>query len=675
MFSEEFMEQRGVMSRTQDCILAMLVTVAFAQAQTTGPSAIRVLSEPIQPVAVTAYQIQRYMMERIPRLPRLVSREQWTGEQTTLRRHILDDIAFHGWPREWVESPPRFEEVGPVENSQGYRWRKLRFEIVPGFWSTATLYEPRNSGGRTPAILYVEGHEHTGKAAEYAQKACINLAKRGIVTLDPEWLGMGELAVKQNQHDYAADLDLVGANALGLFYLAMRRGIDYLAGLPQVDPTRLGVTGLSGGGWQTIVLSALDPRVAVMVEVAGFGSLQSNITHPIDTDEIEETPPDFLAGEDYTSLVALRAPRPTLLIHNGEDNCCFRAMLVKPYIFDDLKPYFQIFEKEQNLAFYENRDPGTHNFQIDNRLQAYRFFSQHFHLPEIADEIPSGADLRSFDELSVGLPADNLTITGLAKKLALGFTRPSIPTAPTDRETWAATERPTLKTVIRYKPVTVVSAWRMWNTKDKGLETLSYRLDFSNGLSATGLWLKAIAVTGSAPATLVLNDQGRKAAGEVVSDRVNRDEQVLALDVVFNGEMVPQSPDPTDYELLVASIGDRPLGLEVGQLIGAARWLAEISGRAQIRLEVSGMRSQVVALVAAAIEPKLFSEVVITGGMHSLGFLPDAEVPLRSAPELFCLDLYKNFDLDYFRAMAGPTKISEKDFVTPVVFRSAKPGR
>jgi hypothetical protein len=147
------------------------------------------------------------------------------------------------------------------------------------------------------------------------------------------------------------------------------------------------------------------------------------------------------------------------------------------------------------------------------------------------------------------------------------------------------------------------------------------------------------------------------------------------LDVVFNGEMVPQSPDPTDYELLVASIGDRPLGLEVGQLIGSARWLAEISGRAQIRLEVSGMRSQVVALVAAAIEPKLFSEVVITGGMHSLGFLPDAEVPLRSAPELFCLDLYKNFDLDYFRAMAGPTKISEKDFVTPVVFRSAKPGR
>ena len=649
----------------QRFILAILVSVAFAQAQTTSRSVTRVLEEPIQPVAVTAYQVQRYMMERIPNLPAPGSPEQWTREAAKLRQHMLNDIAFHGWPHEWVESPPRFEEVGPAENGQGYRWRKLRFEIVPGFWSTATLYEPESPGGKTPAILYVEGHEHVGKAAEYAQKACINFAKRGIVTLDPEWLGMGELALKQNQHDYAAHLDLVGTNALGLFYLAMRRGLDYLAGLPQVDASRLGVTGLSGGGWQTIVLSALDPRVAVMVEVAGFGSLQSNITHPVDTDEVEETPADFLAGEDYTNLVALRAPRPTLLIHNGEDDCCFRAMLVKPYIFDDLKPFFQIFGKEQNLAFYENRDPGTHNYQLDNRLQAYRFFSQHFHLPEVADEIPSGADLKTFDELSAGLPAENLTITGLAKKLAEGITRPAIPADSTTRETWAASQRPMLKTVIRYKPVAVANAWRMWNTKGRGLETLSYRLDFSNGLSATGVWLKAIAAPANAPATLVLNDKGRKAAGEAVSDRVNRGEQVLALDVVFNGETVPQSPDPTDYELILASMGDRPLGLEVGQLIGAAKWLAQISGQVHLRLEAAEMRSQVVALVAAALEPKLFSEVAITGGMHSLGFLLDAEVPFRSAPELFCLDLYKDFDLDHFRAMAAPTKVREEGFVKP----------
>jgi dienelactone hydrolase len=657
-------------------IITALLSVAFAHAQTEPQSVTQVLEASIQPVPVTAYQVQRYMMERIPKLPRPGTPEEWALEAAKLRQHMLDDIAFHGWPHEWVESPPRFEAVGQAENGHGYRWQKLRFEIVPGYWSTAILYEPENRGAKTPAILYVEGHEHDhGKAVEYAQKACINFAKRGIVTLDPEWLGMGELAQKLNAHDFGAHLDLVGSNALGLFYLEMRRGLDYLAQLPQVDSSRLGVTGLSGGGWQTIVLSGLDPRVAVMVEVAGFGSLESNITHPIDTDEIEETPTDFLAGEDYTDLVALRAPRPTLLIHNAEDDCCFRAMLVKPYIFDDLKPFFRIFGKEQNLAFYENRDPATHNYHLDNRLQAYRFFTEHFHMPLATDEIPSGAELKTFEELSVGLPADNLTTLGLAKKFADRFARPAITADAQTRESWAASQRSILKTVIRYKPVAVANAWRMWNTKNKGLETLSYRLDFSNALSATGVWLRAIAAPAMAPATLVLNDKGRKAAGEVVSDRVNRGEQVLALDVVFNGETVPQTPDPTDFEIMVASMGDRPLGLEVGQLISAAKWLEQTSGQAHLRLEAAGMRSQVVALVAAALEPKLFSEVAITGGMHSLGFLLDAAVPLRSAPELFCLDLYKDFDLDHFRAMAAPTKISEKDFVTPEAFSTANAGK
>jgi dienelactone hydrolase len=655
----------------QRFILATLVSVAFAQAQTTPQSVTRVLEAPIQPVPVTAYQVQRYMMERIPKLPKPDTPEQWTMEAAKLRQHMLNDIAFHGWPREWVDAPPRFENVGPVEKGKGYQWQKLRFEIVPGYESTAILYEPETPASKSPAILYVHGHERVGKVVENAQKICINFAKRGIVTLDPEWIGMGELAEKLNAHDYGADLDLVGANAMGLFYLAMRRGLDFLAQLPQVDTERLGMTGLSGGGWQTIMLSALDPRVAVMVEVAGFGSLESNITHPVDTDEIEETPTDFLAGEDYTDLVALRAPRPTLLIHNAEDECCFRAMLVKPYIFDDLKPVFRIFGKEQNLAFYENRDPGTHNYQLDNRLQAYRFFTQHFHLPVATEEIPSGAELKTFDELSVGLPADNLTTVGLAKKFADGITRAAIPADSTKRESWAALQRSILKSVIRYKPVTVANPWRMWNTKNKGLETLSYRLDFSNGLSATGVWLKDIAAPANAPGTLVLNDKGRKAAGEAVSDRVNRGEQVLALDVVFNGETVPQSPDPTDYEFLVASMGDRPLGLEVGQLVGAAKWLAQTSGQAHLRLEAAGMRSQVVALVAAALEPQLFSEVAITSGMHSLGFLLDAGVPVRSAPELFCLDLYKDFDLDHFRAMAAPTKVREKDFVKPGALSTA----
>jgi hypothetical protein len=115
------------MHSIQRFILATLVSVALAQAQTTPQSVTRVLEAPIQPVPVTAYQVQRYMMDRIPKLVAPGSPEQWTREAAKLRQHILNYVAFHGWPQEWVDSPPRFEEVGPVVNDQGYHWRKLRF--------------------------------------------------------------------------------------------------------------------------------------------------------------------------------------------------------------------------------------------------------------------------------------------------------------------------------------------------------------------------------------------------------------------------------------------------------------------------------------------------------------------------------------------------------------------
>src|SRR5678809_906924 len=135
-----------------------------------------------------------------------------------------------------------------------------------------------------------------------------------------------------------------------------------------------------------------------------------------------------IRDRDYPHLTAMRAPRPTLVIHNAEDDCCFRAPLVKPYIYDDVKPFFRLFGKEDAFQWHENTDPSTHNYQLDNRLQAYRFFSSHFGMPVVGQEIPVDGEIKSYDDLVVGLPKDNLTIVGLARKLAQGITRP--PTAP-----------------------------------------------------------------------------------------------------------------------------------------------------------------------------------------------------------------------------------------------------
>jgi hypothetical protein len=189
----------------------------------------------------------------------------------------------------------------------------------------------------------------------------------------------------------------------------------------------------------------------------------------------------------------------------------------------------------------------------------------------------------------------------------------------------------------------------------------------ANGLSATGVWLKETGSGSGAPLTIVLNDKGKKAAGEERWDHVSeigacldRGEQVLALDLLFSGDAVPDQPVDLFSEMLAAA-GDRPLGLEASQLVGIAEWTRQQFQPSRIRVETSGPRSQVQALVAAALEPSLFSDVAAHQGMKSLGYLLAKPVSYETAPDLFCLDLYRDFDIDRLAVIAEPAKVSHED--------------
>jgi dienelactone hydrolase len=639
--------------------------VPYAIAQSDPSHLAVILGEEILPPQVAEFEMKAHLIRRVVNPPNPSSVAQWSAEAQQLRSRLLA-TAFHGWPAEWVNSPPRFEDLGVFATEKGYRLRKLRYEVVPGFESTAILYEPENMQGKVPAILNVNGHDAQGKAAEYKQKRCITFAKQGILTLNLEWLGMGELSQKGNSHWFGAQLDLVGVHDVGLFILEMRRGLDYLYNHPNVDRTRLGVTGLSGGGWQTIMLSSLDERVTAAAAVAGFSSIRPKmeVRHYADLGDLEQSPTDFFIGADYPDLVALRVPRATLLVHNAEDDCCFRAPVVKPLNYEAIKPIFRLYGKEDALSWHENTDPSTHNYQLDNRTQVYQFFSRAFNLPPFEEDTRTWSELKSYDQMAVGLPNDNLTILDLAKRTAAAINRVSIPSGSSERESWAASRREKLRQLVRWEPVKMADNWTVSTTKNKGVESFSHLFRMENGLSANGVLVRAIAGPSSSPATIVLDDRGKPFAAAAAADRVNRGERVLAVDLIFTGDAWHKTdehspynpPDPAGYAQYVNTLGERPLGLESAQLITIARWLRAQPGVTQVRLECTGIRNQVAALVAAAIEPQIFSEVVIHEGMRSLGYLLQKPVPYYEAPDLFCLDLYKEFDLDQLQAMAANVK-------------------
>jgi len=656
------------------CSLSLLVFLiaTLLRAQSTPYQLKPIVEKELQSPDVVRFQLQQYLMKQVPKLPPITTPEKWTMEGEQIRKRVLENVVFHGWPTEWVNSAPRFEDLGTIPSGKGYRLRKLRYEIVPGFYSTALLYEPETMQGKVPAVLNVMGHfSVTGKAEPFQQKLCINQALRGMLALNLEWIGMGELHDKQNEHWFGGDLDLVGANLEGLFYLAMRRGLDYLWQNPNVDQNRIAVTGLSGGGWQTIILSSLDERVNVSVPVAGYTTLEGRmaLAPVVEAGDIEQNATDLLVGQDYSTLTAIRAPRPTLQISNAEDDCCFRAALVKPYIYEAVRPFFRLYGKEDALQFYENTTISAHNYGLDDRQQTYYFLAKYFGLSASDQEIEVGEYVKSYSDLAAGLPKDNLTILGLARKLAARITRSTIPSDSTGKAAWADTERSKLEEVLRYHPVTVQQAWLAANTKHNGVESVSYRFLLSNGLSATGVWLKDIPTPEGAPLTIVINDKGKKGAVEEVWDRIpeiaermDRSEQVLVLDLVFTGDATPDGPLFLFPEMLAAA-GNRSLGLEAAQLIALSNYGRERWHVPSVRIESTGIRSQMEALVASALSPHLFSEASVQGGMHSLIYLLEKPVDYQEFADLYCLDLYKDFDLDRIIAIAEPTKVSEHNFV------------
>jgi len=610
------------------------------------------LAEEVIAPSVPVFELRDYLLKRIAAPPAPHSAAEWSAEASRIRARALATL-FHGWPKEWVESAPKFEELG-VLSGNGYRIRKLRFEIVPGFYSTALLYEPENLRGKVPAILNVNGHERVvGKAAEYKQKRCITFARNGALALSLEWLACGELRRDENGHFYSPLLDLAGVHGTGLFYLAMRRGLDYLYEHPNTDRARIGMTGLSGGGWQTITLSSLDERIRAAVPVAGFSSLATRVevNRFGDVGDPEQAATDEFEGIDFTHLTAMMAPRPVLLAYNAEDDCCFRGPAVRNLVFDAIRPVYALYGKETSLDWHENSDPGTHNYQLDNRLAAYRFFSRVFNMPPIESEGSIGPEVRSYDELVVGLPKDNLSILDLARKFAGDVRRAPQAPAGTDAE------RIRLRQIVRYRPAAIARAWTVGITKNKGIETRAHLFAMQGGLSATGVWLKAINASPGAPVTIVLDDRGRAAAAEPVWDRITRGDQVLALDLAFFGPSWSRDKEAWEYEQILYGTGDRPLGIEAAQLVAIARWMAQRAGVREVRLETSGIRTQIVGLVAAALEPGLFSHIDVRNGMRSIEYVFRKPVEYADGPDLFCLDLYKETDIERLAALAAPAAV------------------
>ncbi len=393
------------------------------------------LSKPILGPKQSTVEAQVYAASKVPVLPPVKTAEQWQAYAAQLRERVLSEIVFRGEARKWRDAPSRIVWLDSLAGD-GYRVRKFRFEAAPDFWIPALLYEPAQIAGKVPVVLNVNGHEGQGKATPYIQERCINLAKRGILAVNPEWTGKGELSAPGYSHTRMNQLDLAGTSGLSIFYLTMRNALTHALKHPNADPSRVAVTGLSGGGWQTIMLSALDPRVKLANPVAGYSSFVTRAEWPeLDLGDSEQTPTDLATLADYTHLTALLAPRPTLLTHNARDNCCFRADYAVAPLLREAGPVFRLLGAENRLRYHLNFDDG-HNYGVDNREALYRMLKEFFYPGDSkfpTRETPVTSEVRTEEQLKVDLPPGSLDLHQLALRLSAGLPRKSAVRKPPGR--------------------------------------------------------------------------------------------------------------------------------------------------------------------------------------------------------------------------------------------------
>jgi hypothetical protein len=617
----------------------------------------QLLARPIIGPSVALAEVQEYTEARVPPMPAVKTLAEWEEYANRTRRETLARVVYRGEAARWRDAPCRVEWLDAIEGGPGYSIKKLRYEAVPGLWVPALLYEPEKLSEKTPVMMAVNGHDGAGKAAGYKQIRCINLAKRGMRVLNVEWFNMGQLRSEGFVHYRLNQIDLCGTSGLAPFYLSMKRGLDILLSLEKSDPERVAVSGLSGGGWQTIIISSLDTRVTLTNPVAGYSSFRTRARHFSDLGDSEQTPVDLAVVTDYAPLTAMLAPRAALLTYNVKDNCCFASGHALPPLLEAAEPIYKLYGKEGRLRSHINHDPGTHNYEQDNREALYRMIGDHFYAGSAEfdpKEIECKDEVKTKEQLAVPLPEENLDLHKLAIDLAKELPRQGeLPKEKQRARAWQDQRREAVRQTVQYKQYAVMQ--QSAETETKGATEATFlRLRIGDSWTVPVVKLRRGESKGT---TIVVADGGRQSAAEAVERLLAAGQTVVAMDPFYFGESKIAQKDFL-FALLVSAIGDRPLGLQASQVAAVARWLkSEAGGKAErVTIVSQGPRSGLYALAAAALEPAI-DRAELDGSYGSLKEVLEQNLTVDKTPELFCFGLLEATDIMQLVALAAPRDV------------------
>ena len=422
------------------------------------------------------------------------------------------------------------------------------------------------------------------------------------------------------------------------------------------------MTGLSGGGWQTVVLSALDERVKVVVPVAGYSAVWQRIGHTSDIGDYEQVPADLCTVADYDTLTGMFAPRPSLLIYNRRDDCCFPTRRARRSVYQPGKAVFSMMGADDKITLYDNVDPGTHNYESLSRSRLYRFLNQQWGLDTPDTDLPFEDELLTESELEVGLPPDNATLLSLARKALVEVRGERA--GPRRRSAAAARRR--LADLLRLPVFDRVTSQQVGAARQlRGATVRHHVLVLGDTWSVPLTELVPPAPRG---VELIVSEGGRRSAFGLVEQALAARRRVLVADIFGTGE----ARTTPHYHMLLTTAGQRPLGLQVGQLGALIQWVRKHCRARSVHLQAGGEVTSVAALAAAALTPEELASLETTGLPDSLDRLIDWPVAYADAAPLFCFGLRREFDLSDLIELAAPVPLQDHANRGPLTRRQGR---